>query len=58
VFCGGSFAHLQGESLISHHATLEWLEWKNRKGEHELACSEDTAARSFLGSVLDSEIVI
>jgi hypothetical protein len=58
VLCEGSFAHLQGESLISHDAPLEWLEWKNREGEHELACSDNTAARSFLGSVLDSEIVI
>jgi hypothetical protein len=58
VFCEGSFAHLRGESLLSHHATLEWLEWKNRQGKHQLDCSDDAAARSFSGNVLDSEIVI
>ena len=58
VFCEGSFAHLRGESLISHDATLQWLEWTNREGQHQLACSDEAAAPSFFGSVLGSEIVI
>ena len=58
VFCEGSFAQLRGESLISHDATLQSLEWTKREGQHQLACSDETAARSFSGSVLDSEIVI
>jgi hypothetical protein len=58
VFCEGSFAQLQGESLISHGTTLQYLEWTNRKGQHQLACSDEVAARSFSGSVLGSEIVI
>lgn len=58
VFCEGSFVQLRGETLISHHATLQHLEWTNREGQHQLACSDEVAARSFSGSVLDSEIVI
>ena len=58
VFCGGSFAQLGGETLISHHATLQCLEWTNRGGQHRLACSDESAAQSFSGSVLDLEIVI
>jgi hypothetical protein len=58
VFCEGSFAQLQGESLLSHNATLQWLEWTNRAGRHQLACSDESAARSFSASALDSEIVI
>jgi hypothetical protein len=58
VFCEGSFVQLRGESLISLDATLQWLEWTNRQGRNQLACSDETAARSFSGSVLGSEIVI
>lgn len=58
VFCEGSFAQLRGESLISHDATLQWLEWTNREGEHQLACSDESATHSFSASVLGSEIVI
>ena len=58
VFCEGSFAQLQGEPLISHSATLQWLEWTNRNGRHQLACSDESAARSFSASVLGSEIKI
>jgi hypothetical protein len=58
VFCKGSFARRRGEPLISHDATLQCLEWRNRDGQHQLVCSDDAAARSFSGSVLDSEIVI
>jgi hypothetical protein len=58
VFCEGSFARLRGEALLSHDATLQSLEWTKREGQHQLACSDETAARSFSGSLLDSEIVI
>jgi hypothetical protein len=49
---------LRGESLISQDGTLQWLEWTNRRGQPELACSERAAASSFHETVLDSEIVI
>ena len=58
VFCEGSFAQLRGESLISHDATLQYLECVKREGQYQLACSDEVAARSFSGSVLGSEIVI
>lgn len=58
VFCEGSFARLRSEALISHDATVQSLEWTKREGEHQLACSDEAAARSFCGDVLDSEIVI
>ena len=58
VFCEGSFAKLRGESLISQDGTLQWLEWTNRHGQPELACSNETAAGSFHETVLDSEIEI
>ena len=58
VFCEGSFARLRGEALLSHDATLPSLEWTKRKGQHQLACSDETVARSFSGDALDSEIVI
>jgi hypothetical protein len=58
VFCEGTFAQLEGKSLISHDTDLQWLEWKNQAGQHQLACSDQAAAGSFSGSVLDSEIVI
>jgi hypothetical protein len=58
VFCEGSFARLRSEALLSHVATLQSLEWTKREGQHQLACSDETAARSFSGSLLDSEIVI
>ena len=58
VFCEGSFARLRGESLISHNATLQRLEWTNRDGQHRLVCSDDAAARFFFGSLLDSKIGI
>lgn len=57
VFCQGSFALLRGESVISHHETLQWLEWSNRQGLQRLTCSDEAASRSFLGTRLDSEIV-
>jgi hypothetical protein len=58
VFCEGSFAKLRGDSLISQDGTLQWLEWTNRHGQPQLACSDETAAGSFSGNVLESEIVI
>ena len=58
AFCEGSFVQLHGESLISQAATLQWLEWTRREGEHQVSCSDAAAGRSFCGSVLDSEIVI
>jgi hypothetical protein len=58
VFCEGSFVQLRGDSLISRDATLQWLEWTNRQGQNQLTCSDETAVRSFSGSVLGSEIVI
>jgi hypothetical protein len=58
VFCEGSFAQLGGESLISHGATLQWLERRSAKGQQQLACSDEAAARSFSASVFGSEIVI
>lgn len=58
VFCEGRFVQLQGESLIAHNSTLQWLEWTNREGQHRLACSRETAGRAFSDDVLNSEIVI
>jgi hypothetical protein len=58
VLCEGGYAQLRGESLISHDGTLQWLEWSNREGQQQLACSDETAGRSFRGSVLGSDIVI
>ena len=58
VFCEGSFAQLGGESLISHGATLQWLERWNGKGQQQLTCSDEAAAHSFSASVFGSEIVI
>ena len=58
VFCEGSFARLWGEALLSLDATLQSLEWTKREGQHQLACSDETVARSFSGDALDSEIVI
>jgi hypothetical protein len=57
VFCEGSFAQLNGKSLLSHNANLQWLEWTNRAGGPQLASSDEAAAGSFSGSVLGSEIV-
>jgi hypothetical protein len=58
VFCGGRFAQLNGKSLISHHANLQWLQWTNREGGQQLASSDQIAQQSFSGSLLDQEIVI
>jgi Heparinase II/III-like protein/Heparinase II/III N-terminus len=58
VFCEGSFAQLQDKSLIAHDAILQWLEWTKREGQHQLACSDNSAARAFSASVLGSEIVV
>jgi hypothetical protein len=58
ALCVGSFTQFRGEHLISHGATLQWLEWTNREGQHQLACSDEAAAQSFSASVFDSEIVI
>jgi hypothetical protein len=58
VLCEGSFAQFRGKPLISHDATLQWLEWTNQGGQHRLACSDEAAAKSFAAYVLDSEIVI
>jgi len=57
LFCDGSFAQFRGESLISHDANLQWLEWTNREGSHRVACSDEAAARSFSEAALASEIV-
>jgi heparinase II/III-like protein len=58
VFCEASFAQFQGKSLISHNATLQWLEWTNREGKQQLTCSDESVAGSFSASSLDSEIEI
>ena len=58
VFCEGSFARLRDQALISHDATLQSLEWTKREGQHRLACSDEAAARSFSGDVLNSESLI
>jgi hypothetical protein len=58
VLCEGSFAQFCGKPLISHDATLQWLEWANQGGQHQPACSDEAAAQSFSADVLDSEIVI
>jgi hypothetical protein len=57
VFCEGSFAQLRGEPLISHDATLQWLEWTHREGEPQLAGSDEAPARFFSSSALASDIV-
>lgn len=58
VFCDGSFAQLQGESIVSHGGTLQWLEWTNRSGQNQLACSDEAVRNSFSAGGLGSEIVI
>jgi hypothetical protein len=58
VFCEGTFAEFKGKRLISHTATLQWLEWMNSAGEQQLACSDESVSRSFSASVLDLEIEI
>ena len=58
AFCEGSFVQLRGESLISHDATLQWLECTRRNGEPQLTCSDAAAASSFSATVFDSEITI
>jgi hypothetical protein len=58
TLCEGSFVQLRGESLISQNATLQWLEWTRREGEHRVSCSDAVAASSFCGTALDSELTI
>jgi hypothetical protein len=58
LFCEGSSVQLLGESLIKQEAPVQWLEWTNRDGHHRVASSDEAAARSFLPSILDSEIEI
>jgi hypothetical protein len=58
VFCDGSSAQLGGASLVSHGATLQWLEWTYREGPGRLGSSDEDAARSFSASVLGSEVII
>jgi hypothetical protein len=58
VFCEVSSAHLGNESFISHGATLQWLEWTNLRGGHQVACSDETASRFFTADRLDAKIVI
>jgi hypothetical protein len=58
VLCEPSFAEFRGKPLISPDATLQWLEWANQEGHHQLACSDEAVVQFFNTSVLDSEIVI
>ena len=58
VFCEGSFAQLSGEPLISHHGTLQWLEWTRREGLHQIPRSDEAPGKSLSADVLSSEIVI
>jgi Heparinase II/III-like protein/Heparinase II/III N-terminus len=56
VLCDGTFLQLGDNSLISHEDTLQWLEWY-RQGRHQVTCSDQAAVGSFLGNVLDSDLV-
>jgi hypothetical protein len=56
AFCEASFARFQDKCLVSHNATLQWLEWTNREGKQQVSCSDESSAGSFSASVLDSEI--
>jgi hypothetical protein len=58
VFCDGSFAQFRGESLIAHSAALQWLDWMNREGRHQLLCSDESCARLFSPAALNTEIAI
>ena len=58
VFCEGSFAKLHAESVVPQGVTLQWLEWANRDGQPQLACSDEAAMHSFSARALDSEMVI
>jgi hypothetical protein len=58
VLCDGRFAQVGDNALFSHDATLQSLEWRKRDGQQQLFCPDEDAARSFSGSVLDSELVI
>ena len=58
AFCEGSFIQLRGQSLVSHCGNLQWLEWTNREGQQQMACSDEAARQSFSAKVLGSEIVI
>jgi hypothetical protein len=58
LFCEGSFAQFQSKSFISHDTTLQWLQWTNREGQHQLLCSDEAATQSFSAGVLGAEIMI
>ena len=55
--CEGSSVQFHGESLISHGSPLQWLEWTNRDGREQVACSNEVAGRSFVGRVLHADAV-
>jgi hypothetical protein len=50
VFCEGSFAQFQGNSLFSNARPLQWLDWMNRPGGPRMACSDE----SLISSSTDS----
>jgi hypothetical protein len=52
ILCEGSFVQFQGESLLSHDSTLQWLEWTNHQGRPSVACSSESVASSFHGAAL------
>jgi hypothetical protein len=50
IFCEGSFAQFQGNSLFSNARPLQWLDWMNRPGTLRVACSDE----SLISSLTDS----
>lgn len=52
VFGEGSFVKFKDKPLFSHSAPLQWLDWLNRQGTPMLACSDESAVKSFASDAL------
>ena len=53
IVCEGSFLQFQGESLLSQHGTLQWLEWTRERAERT-TCDSESVTSSFGSDVLES----